>query len=209
MNNSAKIILGIIAVAALFLIVMLFMTESEDNKINNNVNTNLTTNTINTNMSEAKTYAFPGKLPDERIVNKKVKMETSKGVIEFELYPEDAPKTVSNFVYLTEEGYYDGVTFHRVEPGFVIQGGDPLGTGTGGPGYKFEDEPITKEYDLGVVAMANAGPDTNGSQFFIMLDNNDTLPKDYTIFGKVTFGIEIVKQIEIGDVMKKVSIEAK
>ena len=214
MSNIAKIMFGVIGIVVLALIIMMVMADDQSTLVDNNTNVTNTsniniTNNLNTNMSEDKTYTFPGKLPDERIVNKQVKIETSKGVIEFELYPEDAPKTVSNFVYLTEEGYYDGVTFHRVEPGFVIQGGDPLGTGTGGPGYKFEDESVTKEYDLGIVAMANAGPNTNGSQFFIMLDNNDTLPKDYTIFGKVTSGIEIVKQIEIGDVMTKVAIESK
>ncbi len=216
MSNIVKIIFGIIAIAVVGLIVMLFMADDQSTLVDNNINFTNTTNiniannlNTNTNMTEGKTYTFPGKLPDERIVNKKVKMETSKGIIEFELYPEDAPKTVSNFVYLTEEGYYNGLTFHRVEPGFVIQGGDPLGTGTGGPGYKFEDEPVTKDYDLGILAMANAGPDTNGSQFFIMLDNNDTLPKDYTIFGKVTSGIEVVKQIAVGDVMAKVAIENK
>lgn len=209
MSKTAKIIFGIIAIVVLVLIIMLVMADDEGNNINNNANINQLTNENTNTMSEAKTYTFPGKLPDERIVNKKVRMETSKGVIEFDLYPEDAPKTVSNFVYLTEEAYYNGLTFHRVDPGFVIQGGDPNGTGTGGPGYKFEDEPVTKEYDLGVVAMANAGPDTNGSQFFIMLDDNDTLPKNYTIFGKVTTGIEVVKQIEVGDVMTKVTIEDK
>ncbi|MBU0598343.1 peptidylprolyl isomerase [Patescibacteria group bacterium] len=158
-------------------------------------------------MASKKTYSFPGILPDERIKNKKVVLNTNKGVIEFELYADDAPKTVSNFVYLAEEGYYNGLTFHRVEPGFVIQGGDPNGTGTGGPGYKFEDEPVTRNYDQGIVAMANSGPDTNGSQFFIMLENKTTLPKDYTIFGKVTAGIEVVKQIEVGDTMDTVSIE--
>lgn len=153
-----------------------------------------------------KEYDFPGVLPADRIQGKKVTLQTNKGVIEFELYASDAPKAVSNFVYLAEDGYYDGLTFHRVVPGFVIQGGDPLGTGTGGPGYQFEDEPVTKNYDEGIVAMANAGPDTNGSQFFIMLEDNPTLPKAYTIFGKVTQGIEVVKQIMEGDKMVRVTV---
>lgn len=153
-----------------------------------------------------KEYDFPGVLPADKIQGKKVTLQTNKGVIEFELYANDAPKAVSNFVYLAEDGYYDGLTFHRVVPGFVIQGGDPLGTGTGGPGYQFEDEPVTKDYDEGIVAMANAGPDTNGSQFFIMLEDNQTLPKAYTIFGKVTQGIEVVKQIMEGDKMIRVTV---
>ncbi|MFH1236470.1 MAG: peptidylprolyl isomerase [Parcubacteria group bacterium] len=160
----------------------------------------------NVNVRMPKEYNFPGVLPAERIQGKKVTLETNKGVIEFELYPDDAPKTVSNFVYLAEEGFYDGLTFHRVVPGFVIQGGDPKGTGVSGPGYQFEDEPVTKNYDQGIVAMANAGPDTNGSQFFIMLDDNPSLPKAYTIFGKVTQGMDVVKKIVVGDRMEKVEI---
>lgn len=152
-------------------------------------------------------YVFPGILPEDRINNKKVIITTEKGDIEFQLLADDAPKTVSNFVYLTEEGYYNGLTFHRVVPGFVVQGGDPNGNGTGGPGYRFEDEPVKREYDQGIVAMANAGPNTNGSQFFIMLDNNTTLPKSYTIFGKVTKGMDVVLRISVGDVMESVKIE--
>lgn len=139
---------------------------------------------------------------------------TEKGTIELELYPKDAPKTVENFVGLAKKGYYDGVTFHRVVDGFVIQGGDPTGTGRGGTsiyGAKFEDElnPDTTSfkngYKEGVLAMANAGPDTNGSQFFIMLDDNDTLPHAYTIFGKVTKGLDVVHKIVVGDKMTKVT----
>lgn len=141
----------------------------------------------------------------EQLSNKKAVIQTDKGKIEFEIFPQ-APKTASNFIFLTEEGFYDGLTFHRVEPGFVIQGGDPLGNGTGGPGYKFEDEPVTRPYLKGTVAMANAGPNTNGSQFFIMLEDKP-LPPKYTIFGKVIAGMEVVEQIKIGDIMKKVSIE--
>ncbi|OGE16715.1 hypothetical protein A2858_02400 [Candidatus Daviesbacteria bacterium RIFCSPHIGHO2_01_FULL_36_37] len=133
-------------------------------------------------------------------------MQTKKGTIEFEIYPE-ATKAASNFIKLTNDGFYDGITFHRVEPGFVIQGGDPEGTGRGGPGYKFEDEPVTKKYIKGIVAMANAGPDTNGSQFFIMLEDKLDLPPKYTIFGKVIKGQEVVSAIRVGDVMEKVTIE--
>lgn len=152
-------------------------------------------------------YTFPGILADAKIQNKKAVITTSKGVIEFSLDAKSAPKSVSNFVYLAELGYYDGLTFHRVEPGFVIQGGDPSGNGTGGPGYKFADEPVQGEYLEGAVAMANAGANTNGSQFFITLaDVSKTLPKQYNLFGKVTKGLDVVHAITIGDVMTSVKI---
>jgi len=205
MNNRTKIIIGLIIIGAIVFIYFLFTSDSSEQASDNS--SQLTNINKQTNMSNQKTYSFPGVLPDERIKNKKVVLNTNKGVIEIELYADDAPKTVSNFVYLAEEGYYNGLTFHRVEPGFVVQGGDPNGTGTGGPGYKFEDEPVTKDYDQGIVAMANSGPNTNGSQFFIMLEDKTTLPKDYTIFGKVTAGMDVVKQIAIGDTMDTVSIE--
>ncbi|OIO51806.1 MAG: peptidyl-prolyl cis-trans isomerase [Parcubacteria group bacterium CG1_02_58_44] len=141
--------------------------------------------------------------------DRQVRVKTNRGEIVFELFAEDAPKAVSNFVALAESGYYDGLTFHRVVPGFVIQGGDPSGNGTGGPGYKFEDEPVTRDYLAGTVAMANAGPDTNGSQYFVCLEDQPTLPKNYTIFGQVTSGLDIVRSIAIGDVMETVTVEPK
>jgi cyclophilin family peptidyl-prolyl cis-trans isomerase len=153
--------------------------------------------------------SFPGVLPKDEIQGMQARLETTKGTIVFELLDGEAPKTVSNFVALTKSGYYDGLTFHRVVPGFVIQGGDPSGNGTGGPGYKFEDEPVTLDYDAGIVAMANAGPDTNGSQFFIVLEDQPTLPKNYTIFGRVTVGMDVVRKIKVGDRMTTVAIEKK
>jgi peptidyl-prolyl cis-trans isomerase B (cyclophilin B) len=156
---------------------------------------------------ETQAWEHPGILADEEIQNKQVRITTEKGDIVFELYADTAPLTVSNMVYLTNDGYYDGLTFHRREEGFVIQGGDPSGNGTGGPGYTFADELEDEySYDNGVVAMANRGPNTNGSQFFIMLDDYP-LPKAYTIFGKVTEGLEIVADIKVGDEMTKVVIE--
>jgi peptidyl-prolyl cis-trans isomerase B (cyclophilin B) len=123
-------------------------------------------------------------------------IHTTKGDIEVELFANDAPKAAKNFLDLARKGFYDGVIFHRVVPGFVIQGGDPTGTGTGGPGYKFEDEPFKGDYDRGTLAMANAGPNTNGSQFFICLaDLGGRLPKNYTIFGRVTKGMDVVDSI--------------
>lgn len=149
---------------------------------------------------------FPGILLPDELTNKEAVIETNKGTIELEIYPE-ATKAASNFIFLAKDNFYDGLTFHRVEPGFVIQGGDPLGNGSGGPGYKFADDSVTKTYDRGIVAMANSGPNTNGSQFFIMLADKQDLPPKYSIFGKVIFGMEVVDQIKVGDIMNKISIK--
>jgi cyclophilin family peptidyl-prolyl cis-trans isomerase len=121
-------------------------------------------------------------------------IQTSAGEMSAELFPADAPQTVNNFVFLARDGFYDGVIFHRVIKGFMIQGGDPTGTGTGGPGYKFADEPVSRSYERGTLAMANAGPNTNGSQFFIMHADYG-LPPSYTIFGKLTGGQDVLDKI--------------
>lgn len=150
--------------------------------------------------------------PPEMQINKdkkyKAEIETSKGTIELELYPEYAPKTVNNFIFLSKEGFYNGVIFHRVISNFVIQGGDPTGTGRGGPGYNFEDEvkdnPLIHE--RGVISMANAGPNTNGSQFFITHLPQPHLDGNHTVFGKVIQGLEVVDTIQEGDKMEKVII---
>lgn len=125
-------------------------------------------------------------------------LDTTAGRIEVEFYPKDAPATVNNFICLAKAGYYDNTPFHRIISGFVIQGGDPSGTGRGGPGYKFNDEPIAKDYVKGTLAMANAGANTNGSQFFICTADltNGRLPKNYTIFGKVVGGMDIVDKLD-------------
>ncbi len=123
-------------------------------------------------------------------------LHTNKGDITLDLLMSDAPKTVNNFVFLAKEGFYDGVVFHRILKGFMIQGGDPTGTGSGGPGYKFADERVSRRYERGIVAMANAGPNTNGSQFFICHGrNSESLPPSYTIFGKVSAGLDVVDAI--------------
>src|SRR3954452_3374099 len=123
-------------------------------------------------------------------------METNHGTIELELFPDDAPKTVGNFVKLAEDGFYDGVIFHRVIEGFMIQGGDPTGTGSGGPGYQFEDEANDHRVVRGALAMANAGPNTNGSQFFIVTaDDASWLDGKHTVFGRVTSGMDVVDTI--------------
>lgn len=135
-------------------------------------------------------------------------IETTKGIIELELSPQHAPKTVNNFVFLAREGFYDGVSFHRVISDFMIQGGDPTGTGRGGPGYRFEDE--VKENPLihegGVISMANAGPNTNGSQFFITLSSQPHLNGKHTVFGRVVKGQEVVEAIRQGDRMERVQV---
>ncbi len=122
-------------------------------------------------------------------------ISTNFGDIVLELFPKDATLAVNNFVFLSQQGFYDGVIFHRVVKGFMFQGGDPTGKGTGGPGYRFSDEPITRDYVKGTLAMANAGPNTNGSQFFITLTGDSGLPKNYTIFGLVTGGMDVVDKI--------------
>lgn len=149
--------------------------------------------------------------PEMRIdINKtyRATVDTDKGLIEMELYARHAPKTVNNFVFLAQKGFYDGVSFHRVIPNFVIQGGDPTGTGRGGPGYHFEDEvkdnPLTHE--RGVISMANAGPNTNGSQFFITHSPQAHLNGKHTVFGKVVKGLDVVDDIRVGDKMNRVTI---
>lgn len=171
-------------------------------------NTNTNTNKPSTNNVKPKTMPTwnpPTVLPEAERTNKEAVIETNKGTIVFEVLA-DAPLTASNFITLAKGGYYDGIIFHRVVPNFVIQGGDPTGTGAGGPGYKFKDEPVKRAYDPGIVAMANSGPDTNGSQFFIMLPNSQGLPPLYTIFGRVVSGMDVVSSIGVGDVMNKVTI---
>jgi cyclophilin family peptidyl-prolyl cis-trans isomerase len=158
-------------------------------------------------------WTYQGELPAERIQNKQVRIETAKGTIVFELLPDVAPITVSNFVYLAEGGYYDGLTFHRVvtEPQpFVVQGGDPSGDGTGGPGYNIPAEFNDVKHDRGMVAMARAmDPDSAGSQFYITLGPAYFLDNNYTVFGRVLEGMDVVDRIVMGDVMTKVTIEEK
>jgi cyclophilin family peptidyl-prolyl cis-trans isomerase len=175
----------------------------------------------NTKMKEriVKNLSFE-KEPEMKIEAAKkytAEMETSEGTMKFELFASETPKTVNNFVFLAKEGFYENTFFHRIIKGFMIQGGDPKGDGTGSPGYSFSDEPVTRDYEKGVIAMANAGPNTNGSQFFIM-DEKVSLQKDYTIFGKLIEGEDILDKIaetpvvdngfgEVSKPTKKVYIE--
>ncbi len=145
-------------------------------------------------------YKAPPPMTIDKAKKYTATIATNKGTMKAELYADTAPIAVNNFVFLANDHFYDGVIFHRIVAGFVIQGGDPTGTGTGGPGYKFADEPVpaTRNYEKGTLAMANSGPNTNGSQFFICLDNltaKGALPKQYTLFGKVTDGLDTIDKI--------------
>ncbi len=171
------------AVAVIFILVVIW-----DNNSNNKSNNNIGGTPI------MKTYAqAPNMIID---VNKTYSaiLKTTAGDIEIALNAKQTPITVNNFVFLAKDGYYDNVIFHRVIAGFMIQGGDPTGTGRGNPGYRFDDEAFEGEYERGTIAMANSGSDTNGSQFFIMHQAQD-LSKDYVIFGKVTNGLNVVDEI--------------
>ena len=139
---------------------------------------------------------YPGPPPLTIDPNKRyiATVHTNRGTMVFELLPGEAPATVNNFVFLAREGFYNEVIFHRILKDFMIQGGDPTGTGTGGPGYQFNDEPVTRDYLRGTLAMANAGPNTNGSQFFIV-HNDSPLPKQYNIFGTIVEGFDTLDAI--------------
>jgi len=156
----------------------------------------------------AKQWDAPPEMQIDVSKTYRVTIKTNRGDIELELYPEHAPKTVNNFVYLAGEGFYDGITFHRVIDNFMIQGGDPTGTGSGGPGYRFEDEvtgnPLTHERC--VISMANAGPGTNGSQFFITHAPQSHLDGKHTVFGAVVEGHDVVDAVQQDDVMEQVTV---
>jgi peptidyl-prolyl cis-trans isomerase B (cyclophilin B) len=154
----------------------------------------------------SKSYTRPEQVidPEQRY---QATIATDKGSIVIDLDPSRAPRTVNNFVFLAREGFYDGLTFHRVVDEFVIQAGCPEGTGRGNPGYRFEDEPVKGEYVAGAVAMANSGPNTNGSQFFICtVDDRQKLDKKYNLFGQVGSGMDVVTSIGQGDVMRSVRV---
>jgi peptidyl-prolyl cis-trans isomerase B (cyclophilin B) len=158
-----------------------------------------------------KTYQEPPKMQIDANKKYTATFDTSKGKIVCELFAKDAPKTVNNFVFLAREGFYNGLTFHRVIANFMIQGGDPTGSGRGGPGYRFEDETENnpRQFRAGTLAMANSGPNTNGSQFFITHIPTDWLQGKHTIFGQVTEGQDVVNAIQQGDVIKSITIEEK
>src|SRR6184192_267085 len=156
----------------------------------------------------AKSYPAPPKMSIDANKNYTATFDTSRGQIVCDLFAKDAPNTVNNFVFLAREKFYDGTKFHRVIADFMVQGGDPQGTGTGGPGYKFGDEVKgnPQKHQRGSLSMANAGPNTNGSQFFITHVKTDWLDGKHTVFGQVRSGQEIVNSIQPGDELTSVAI---
>jgi peptidyl-prolyl cis-trans isomerase B (cyclophilin B) len=154
----------------------------------------------------AKSYDSP--VPMVIDVNKKYTavIKTAKGDLTLELYPQDAPVTVNSFVSLARKGFYNGLTFHRIIPGFMAQGGDPTGTGSGGPGYKFQDEFSSRTHQAGSLSMANSGANTNGSQFFICYAPQPHLNGKHTVFGQLTQGMDALKQLVNGDKMTEVIV---
>jgi peptidyl-prolyl cis-trans isomerase B (cyclophilin B) len=157
----------------------------------------------------AKEYSKPPEMTIDPNKSYTATLETSKGSIVCDLFAKDAPKTVNNFVFLAREGFYDGTTFHRVIADFMVQGGDPTGTGRGGPGYRFEDELNNnpRKHDVGTLSMANAGPNTNGSQCFITHVETPWLNGKHTVFGQVKSGQDVVNAVKQGDTLKSVKIE--
>ena len=157
----------------------------------------------------SKQYAAPPPLAIDQNKSYTATFLTSRGEIVADLFPKDAPNTVNNFVFLAREGFYDGTTFHRVIADFMIQGGDPTGTGRGGPGYNFADELKSnpRKHQVGSLSMANAGPNTNGSQFFITHIATDWLNGKHTVFGQVRSGQDIVDSVKQGDTLKNIKIE--
>ncbi len=157
----------------------------------------------------AKQYSSPPEMQLDSSKSYTATIDTDRGSIKVDLLEKDAPETVNNFVFLAKDGFYDGVTFHRVIPDFMVQGGDPTGTGTGGPGYKFKDEQPAlkiKHTGPGTLSMANAGPNTNGSQFFITHVATDWLDGKHAVFGRVIEGQDVVDAIAQGDAIKSVTI---
>ncbi len=147
----------------------------------------------------AKQYRQPSAMTIDPNKQYTATFHTEKGDFKVELFAKDAPQTVNNFVFLARDGFYDGVTFHRVIPGFMAQGGDPTGTGMGGPGYQFADERNDRKHEAGTLSMANAGPNTNGSQFFVCFEPQPHLNGRHTIFGQVTEGMDIVRSLRERD----------
>ena len=190
---------------AVMLIAALILTVSCRSSSSNN--SPLPTRT--TMSSTKKTYTSPPPMIIDTSKQYTAVIEINKGKLVLELFAKDVPKTVNNFVFLARDGFYDGVTFHRVIPDFMAQGGDPTGTGSGDPGYKFADEFTSHKHVTGAVSMANAGPNTNGSQFFITYAPQPHLDGKHSVFGQLTEGMDVLQKLVNGDVMQKVTIIEK
>jgi len=156
-----------------------------------------------------KTYSSPPPMTIDTDKKYTAIIKTEKGDLELELFASDVPVTVNNFVFLARDGFYNGTTFHRVIPDFMAQGGDPLGTGMGGPGYTFADEITGHTHVIGALSMANAGPNTNGSQFFITYAPQPHLNGKHSVFGQLTKGMDVLKKIKSGDAIIQITIEEK
>ncbi len=154
-----------------------------------------------------KTYSAPQPMVIDTSKQYTAIIETEKGDLVLELFAGDVPKTVNNFVFLAREGFYDGTTFHRVIPDFLAQGGDPTGSGSGGPGYKFADEFTEHTHVIGALSMANAGPNTNGSQFFITYTPQHQLDGKHSVFGQLIEGMDVLQEIRQGDTLTRIVIE--
>lgn len=203
--KSEQVIASVLIIIFLGFLAFLLMPKNKASKNTSNLYSSESSSRSSASSSR-KSSATPSMQVDEEKRYTAV-LTTTEGKITIELNARQTPITVNNFVTLARKNFYNNTIFHRVIKGFMIQGGDPEGTGRGGPGYRFEDEPFEGEYTRGTIAMANAGPDTNGSQFFIM-HKDAPLPKDYTIFGKVTEGIEVVDKIAEAPVEESDSGEA-
>jgi peptidyl-prolyl cis-trans isomerase B (cyclophilin B) len=155
------------------------------------------------------TYSAPPKMTIDTSKKYTATIETAKGKLKLELFAKDVPVTVNNFVFLAREKFYDGSTFHRVIPDFMAQGGDPTGTGSGGPGYKFADEFTTHTHVTGALSMANAGANTNGSQFFITYSPQHHLDNRHSVFGQLIEGMDVLKSLKNGDKIIRITIEEK
>jgi peptidyl-prolyl cis-trans isomerase B (cyclophilin B) len=164
---------------------------------------------IATMPDKPKTYSAPPPMTIDTSKQYTATIQTEKGNLVLELFASDVPITVNNFVFLARDGFYDGTTFHRVEPGFVAQGGDPTGTGTGTPGYQFDDEITDHTHVTGALSMANSGANTNGCQFFITYAPQHHLDGHYSVFGQLIEGMDVLERIEQGDVMIRINIEEK
>ncbi|MFC1647138.1 peptidylprolyl isomerase [Patescibacteria group bacterium] len=162
-------------------------SQTKDDKIQEKISNKTADDPPIPNENMKKTYSKPPQMQIDNLKSYHANIKTSKGEISVRLFANETPVTVNNFIFLAREGFYDKVVFHRIMENFMIQGGDPIGNGTGGPGYSFEDEPIKREYKRGTIAMANSGKNTNGSQFFIM-HKDYPLPKNYVIFGSIEDG---------------------
>ncbi len=188
--ENKTLIVGLFLIPFVILAILLFSQKPKTEKTDEQpLNINQQTKPTMTNEKTSKPEMIIDKTKDYKAI-----LNTSEGEITIDLNETETPITVNNFVYLAQNDFYNNTIFHRVIKGFMIQGGDPKGNGTGGPGYQFDDEPFDGEYTRGTIAMANSGPNTNGSQFFIMHQDYD-LPKNYVIFGKVTSGMETVDEI--------------